>query len=133
MSVGGAATLTLHLEAIDSNRTTLNGSPATASVKFDSDGTVDKHSTQNIFNWLVSGNAADAEVRFDPSSGSVSAGTVNSWLQLNSDVTWSVTRSTLGTKSVSGTIRLRNRITLVEEPSQTMSITAEVNDESGGP
>jgi hypothetical protein len=83
--------------------------------------------------WLNTGSASSYEVRFTPTSGSVSSGdSVSVWLALSSTRSW--VRTTLytgqvtATTSVVGTLEIRNASTQAVLTSSTLTLTAEVTD-----
>lgn len=64
----------------------------TASYTLDSDGKVYKNASAELETWLISGAAADFEARATLQNGSTpTSGTMDTWLALSSDRTWSLT------------------------------------------
>lgn len=100
---------------------------ATASILFDSDGTYNKSDDPSAFPaWFTPdgpGVGDDYEIRFAPSSGSVSTGTVNAWLAFPQ--TWTRSRAVAGISDVSGTLEIRLIATGVVQASTTLTLTAE--------
>ena len=80
------------------------GASSTASITFNSNGTVSSVGNISTYttDWIDPTSAApdDYEIIAVPSSGSVSSGTVNQWLPLTSNRTWSKTQSSIGQVSV---------------------------------
>lgn len=66
------------------------------------------------------------EVRATESVGTVSSGTVGSWLSLGTARTWTRTHSGAGTSSVQLLIEIRHAITLIVRASATITLTANV-------
>lgn len=64
------------------------------------------------------------EVRATATSGSVSSGTVGSWLSLGTSRTWSRTQSSVGTSSVQLLIEIRHALTQIVRASATITLTA---------
>ncbi len=81
----------------------------------------------NIGTWLVSGTNSQFEVRATETSGTVSTGTVGSWLVLSTSREWTVARTTIGTKSVTLTIEIRKASTGVIVATATAQLDAEVD------
>jgi hypothetical protein len=79
-----------------------------------------------LFTWLRSGSAGDYECRMSNVSGTVSTGTVGSWLLLSSTRGWGVSKSGVGIKTYVGTLEIRDASTLVVLASCTITLTAEV-------
>jgi hypothetical protein len=100
---------------------------ATASYTLSTTGEVVDHDGVTLETWLLSGVVADYQVRATLASGtSMSAGTVGSWLALSSSRTWSQTRTTVGTRSGTLTIEIRDVATSTIIDSASVTITAEV-------
>lgn len=57
--------------------------------------------------YILAGNAADYDIYFEKTSGIISSGTVNTWLNLATSRSWSCSRSTVGTNAATATVYLR--------------------------
>lgn len=77
--------------------------------------------------WLVSGSAADFEVRATATSGTLTYGTTGSWESLGTTRAWGVTRTTIGIKSCTLTIEIRRASDGVVLDSATITLSAEVD------
>ena len=75
--------------------------------------------------WLYAGQASGLEIRVTQNSGDAVSGTLNSWLPLSSDRTWSLSRLTNGTNSGVLTVTIRNASTWEELDSATVILIAE--------
>ena len=84
------------------------GRPA-ASITLDNDGLYQRSDDPPTdYNWLTpdgAGVGTPYEIRFSPSAGTVSTGTVNTWLPFPQ--TWTKTRVPLGYSEVVGTLEIR--------------------------
>lgn len=81
--------------------------------------------------WLVGGSPSDYEVRFSLLSGSVSGGTLNTWLSLATtrNVNVSALRTTIGETTVSGTVLVEIRTTsglILDSATVVLSATSTV-------
>jgi hypothetical protein len=65
------------------------------------------------------------EARFTETSGTVSSGTTGSYLAISTIRSWSVTRSTLGTKTCTGTLEIRRIGTATVLAAATITMSAE--------
>ncbi len=81
--------------------------------------------TGGSYAWISGGSPASYEVRAMATSGSVSTGTVGSWLPLSTTRSWSVERTTVGSKTVVLTVEigLLGTSTALETASISMSAT----------
>jgi hypothetical protein len=102
---GGGAGL-VALESDTYGYSTISPTTATASVSAKSTGLLESSSGYE-YDWLLSGAAADYEIRATIVSGSVTSGTTGAWLALSSTRTWTRTRTTLGTSTVTMTLEIR--------------------------
>ena len=75
---------------------------------------------------------AGYEIRFSPTSGSLSQGTSGVWLSLSVDRVFEVNRTGLGSKTVTGFFEIRNTIGVVLATSPNSTLTATVISEPGG-
>jgi hypothetical protein len=75
-------------------------------------GVARENSGGNIFNysgeWLTSGSASAVEVRATLQSGSTPSGTLNTWLNLGTTRSWTLSRTGLGQSTCVLLIELRN-------------------------
>lgn len=80
-----------------------------------------------VEDWVTPTGAASAyECYVTVTSGSLSGGTSGSWLALSSTRTWTVTRSSLGTKTCTFTVDIRKVGTTTVLDSATITLEAEV-------
>lgn len=82
--------------------------------------------------WLISGNASDYEVRYALTSGSVSSGTLNTWMSLGTSRTW-VTTANRGAapnarQTAIGTLEIRHATLLNLVAVTTLTIDAYSTD-----
>jgi len=113
------------------------GSAITATLAFNNGSGVDAfkvlrdeaYTTPVTRYWYYppSGSSSDYDIRFTPSSGSVTTGTTGSWLNLGTSRSWTVTRAGLGVDTVTGTLEIRNATTLAVLLTRTVTITAEIS------
>jgi hypothetical protein len=102
---------------------------ATAGYRLNSSGAAQK-STGGAYSditnqWLLTGAAGDYECKFAEVIGTVSTGTVDTWLACSSTRTWTVTAS-LGTeKECRGTISIRDAVTGDVLDTATISLYSE--------
>jgi hypothetical protein len=88
------------------------GGTTTQGIRMDSDGdmygTVTSASYTSQYTWLTSGTNSDFEVKLIATSGTLTSGTLDSWLGMGSDRTWSKT----GSLAVfNGTLSIRDTAT----------------------
>ncbi len=78
--------------------------------------------------WITDGTPADYEVRCTVNSGSMSIGTVGSWLPCSTTRVWGVERLSVGTKTVTLTLEigLVGTSTALESGDLTLSATVYV-------
>lgn len=75
--------------------------------------------------WLVGGtNGSAFEVRATVTSGSLSSGTTGSWLALSATRSWTVTRSSLGGKTCTFTLEVRDAATQTVQDTASITLTA---------
>jgi hypothetical protein len=100
---------------------------ATATVTFDNTGayTIGDDSGGS---WMIGlgGVAADYEIRWTNTSGTLSTGTVGAWLNLGTSRSWDVSRSGVGGKSCTGTVEIRRASDSVVLATGSIAITATV-------
>lgn len=101
------------LQLSDQTVASLNPSPATAGYRLNSSG-VAQSRVQNTYatleSWLISGAASDYEFRATLLSGTLSAGTVGSWLAGNSSPEWNCTDPTVDGVDAEATILVEGRL-----------------------
>lgn len=106
-AAGSSVTLTLNSATYDASTLTPGTATATYSVK--SDGTVSVSLTGgsgSSYSWISGGLPSNYEVRFTPTTGTVSTGTTGAWLALTTTRTITVQRTTVGLKSATVTVEI---------------------------
>lgn len=103
---------------------------ATASFTLNSNGTYSSFGT--FFNpsgtWKIGGGIGlNYEARLTVVSGSFSGASTGVWLSVGSNRTWSVSRSSPGSTSASGTLEIRDATSGTVFTNSTLTITAEVD------
>ena len=85
--------------------------------------------TGAIENWVTPTGAAGAnyETRATVNTGTLSSGTTGAWTALSSTQTWTVTRSTVGTKNCNITVEIRLTSTGAVLDSATIDLSANVD------
>ena len=121
----GAVTLPASLSAESSIETP---GTATASITLDEDGLYETSTEPGAgYPWFTpdsAGVGADYQIRFAVTSGSVSSGTIDTWLSFPQ--TWTRARTLVGISTVSGTLEIRLTATGVVQDSCALSLSAEV-------
>jgi hypothetical protein len=80
----------------------------------------------DIGNWVVpNGAASQYEVRATLTSGTFTSGTAGSWLALTSTRTWTTQQVSLGSKTTSATIEIRNATTLAIVATGSITLLAD--------
>jgi predicted dehydrogenase len=102
---------------------------ATAQYQLENDGDINATGGTNTVtdrgDWLApKQNMSQFECRFHVTSGSLTSGTVDTWLNLGTTRTWTVTRSTDGTSTVVGTLEIGYAGLNTALKSCTVTITA---------
>lgn len=113
-----------------SNQTYTKGvtSPATATCSYNllNTGSVTNQDAGELQKWITpQTQESNYEAFVTVTSGSLSAGTAGSWLNLGTNRTWSRVQSTDGSSTVVFTVQIRNAITLLVKTSASISLTAE--------
>jgi len=125
--VGGAAGTVSLPAAISIDEGTFSGEPS-ASISFDNDGQYvrsdDGTGTYNWFSPDSPGAGSPYEIRYTVTSGSVSTGTVNTWLTFPQ--TWTRTRATPGISTVGGTLEIRLAVGGAIQATGTLDMSYEV-------
>jgi len=125
--VGGAAGTVSLPAAISIDEGTGTGRPA-ASIAFDNDGQYvrsdDGTGTYNWFSPNSPGAGSPYEIRYAVTSGSVSTGTVSTWLAFPQ--TWTLTRVIPGISTVEGTLEIRLAAGGAIQATGTLNMTYEV-------
>lgn len=99
---------------------------ATAYYELQSDGDIDSNQGA-LADWLNgSVTGSDYECRATLVTGTLSSGTTGSWLALSSDRRWTVTRASLGAKSCTITVEIRDAATQTLQDTAEISLTATV-------
>lgn len=112
---------------------TINPTACNVSYQLTSTGleqvTTTSSGTATLGNWVTPTSAAGAnyECQATITSGTLSSGTSGSWLVLSSTRTWTVTRSTVGSKACTFTIDIRNASTLAVVATASVTISANVD------
>lgn len=104
---------------------------ATCNIQFSSNGTcaISAGASPDPDDWKTgTGVGADYDIRWTNTSGSLSSGTVGTWLSLGSNRVFGVVRTISGTKTCVGTVEIRNATTLavLATGSITLEATVEV-------
>ncbi len=128
------------LQLIPSVYASSNSVPATAVSAFSmyADGTANGSavalSGSLVFNWLVSGTASLYEVYVSPTSGSFTAGTVNTWLPMTTARQWYVSATTVGPANTCVfNVKIRRISDSVEMVADTsFTVSASVYADAGG-
>lgn len=108
-------------------------SSATAVFTLVSDGTTASNVGAEP-NWLLGSTSGSLyECRATLGSGTLSTGTAGSWLPLSSNRGWGVSRASLGSKSCSFLLEIGLAGANVALDSASITLTAEVTFEEGGP
>ncbi len=118
----GAATVNLNAETISDEQ--VNPADALAQIEFDTAGTVNGPSSP--YAWLTNGTASNYEVKATITAGTFSTGTSGSWLALSSARSWTVARTSLGSKSCTATFEIRaiaDPSTILDTASITLTAT----------
>lgn len=88
-------------------------------------GTVVTSAAPIDFTWLTGGSSSDFEIRWTNTFGTPSTGTTGSWLPFNQS--WSVVRTSVGTKTNTATVEIRRVSDSVVVASGSITITATVD------
>lgn len=77
--------------------------------------------------WLTSGSASSVEVRATLQSGSTPSGTLNTWLNLGTTRSWTLSRTGIGTSSCVLLVELRNAAsgTVLDTATITLQVTVD--------
>ncbi len=112
--------------AINDSDSALVPAVAQATNQVLTDGTV-REGGVDVGNILLQGNAADVEIFVETVSGVVDSGTVDAWVALSGNPSWTRVRNTgVGVNSYVGTYKLRDSNTGVEFfTGGTFALTAE--------
>lgn len=133
---GSSVTVGLPGSTQSASRSVTDPSNANAGWRFNADGTVDRRQGSWSYNhdWCdpTGGTPGDDfEIRCTVDSGSTPTGSsTGSWLSLASTCSWSLSQTSVGSKTASLTIEIRDVATETLQDSQTYAISAEVS--SGG-
>ena len=125
---GGAVTAQVSITNQTLNATSFSGA-ASCAYRLNLLGTVQRGNT-GVFNtletWLLFGSNSAYEARVTMLTGSLTAGTVGTWLNLAVSRDWSITDGTSGDGSVtcSFTVEIRDAASLVVLDSATIQLTA---------
>ena len=126
--VGGSSGAVTLPASLSVDATIESPSTAEASITFDEDGLYETSLNPGLnIPWFTpdfAGVGADYQIRFAVSSGSVSSGTIDTWLSFPQ--TWTRSRTGVGFVEVSGTLEIRLTASGVVQDSCPMSLSAEV-------
>lgn len=133
-TTNSATTPTAGLVSIESNGSYVFGSsPASAAYKLGSNGVGYITNASGSYaaiasEWLLSGSNSDYEVRATENVGTVTSGTVGSWLALSSNREWIITATSLVVEYNSCELLIEIRLvsTGVVQDSAVITLTAEV-------
>lgn len=76
--------------------------------------------------WLTGGGSSAYEVRWTTTAGALSSGTAGVWLNLDTSQTWTRTQGpAIGSLSCTGTVEIRDAMTLVVLDTATIDLVAE--------
>jgi hypothetical protein len=104
---------------------TTSPSDATAVVSFTSAGAAAATGVATPdWTWLLTGSAGDYEIFVTGTGDTPTGSALDTWLALSSNRTWTLTETAVGTKSFSGTYKLRRASDSVETDAKTFAITA---------
>lgn len=129
MSVGGQR---LALSALSWSSTGTDPGSASATYSLQNDGdieTTNNLGTTDQGDWIANpkANFSGYEVRATETSGTVSTGTVDSWLGLGTTRTWTADQSGLGEKTCAILIEIRGATSLATLASASIVLTATVS------
>lgn len=125
-----SSTVTIDVQAGAYSTTVVDPTDATCSVTFDSLGNVTLLSdTGSTYTWRIGGASSDYSIRYDTGS-TLEIGTPNAWQSF--PYSFGITRTTVGNKLVTGTIRIKRNSDSVELDSATVSLSATVEASGGG-
>lgn len=107
-SGGGGGGATIPLSAPSS--AVADPADASATLQFTNAG-VCNSTGQVSQNWLISGAAADYQIKVDPISGGFSSGdTTGAWLSLSITRSWTRNRTTIGSNTTVATVTIRQAV-----------------------
>ena len=115
------------------SRTVTDPANANAGWQFNVDGTVDRRQGSWSYNhdWGTPTGGTpgtDYEIKCAVNSGTTPSGdSVATWLALTSARTWTLSQTTVGSKTCNLTIEIRDAATQTVQDSQTYTVTATVN------
>ena len=129
---GGGTTPTVNIVDGTYYNSIFDVDPTACTFELDNDGTVDTIASSKSpadYTYLITGAAADLEVRADIVSGTVSTGSdlTGTWLSLSTDRKWQKYKAK-GVASVLLTVRIRRASDFVEIDSASISLTYEGNE-----
>ena len=125
LMVGSSGGPRVNLQGLDSTDNETDPADASASYSLTSAGLEDVV-PGGSGTWLLSGSASDYEVRATVVSGSVTSGTLNTWLGLGTTRTWTRTRTTVGSSAVTLQIEIRLAATGTVIATAQTTLTAQV-------
>lgn len=138
-SAEGTAVNPVNINNETASKVKTDGTAATASFTFRTDRTVKDQDNANLdASWLDSGySAADYQIRVTKVSGTTPVGTLNSWLALSSNRTWSLTddAGAAGSKSCVLTVEIRDAAapnTIRDTATYTLEADSQASGGGGG-
>lgn len=110
-ATGTHLTRSVYLENFSAAGFAFSPASASAAVRLTSAGEVERSlnggAYANLFTWLLAGTGAGYECHMTMVSGTDFTGTLDTWLALSSNRTWSLSQSGIGTTSGVGTLSIR--------------------------
>lgn len=103
---------------------------AVAGYALNSNGSVQQtinNSTSNIGTWLLGGAASGFEVRATAVSGTVTSGTLNTWLSMSSTNSWTRVNSTDGISTAMTVLTVEIRVASTGQVLDSATITLEAS------
>jgi len=128
MAMKGGGGVVLRVDDGTYTHDVINPQDATVSLSLNSSGVLTILADSGTsYNWVTGALPSGYEVRVTATVGSVSSGTVGSWLPLSTTRTWTVERTILGTKTATLTVEigLLGASSVLEAGTITMSATVD--------
>jgi hypothetical protein len=128
MLLGGGGTAA-QLEAASYETIRVSPNSAQVAVELRTDGdfyTVTNAVSLLRYRWLLGGAVSQFEARATTTSGTLSTGTAGTWLPLSSTQGWGVSQASVGFKSCTFTLEIRDAASLVVLASASITLSATV-------
>lgn len=122
----GADAVRVRLDSGSYTTTDNSGGPATCLLTVAATGGVTVAASS--YTWKLLGNAADYDIHATVTGGTLTSGTTGSWLNLATSRQWSVTRNSIGSKTCTLQLQIRDAVTLAVLATATVTLTANVNE-----